>query len=182
VSHKRVIALDLGEKRIGVAVADSSRVLAMPWAIVERQSDYEATYLAIRDVLEDIDIDFIVVGLPVSLSGKLNQAAERISDDANKLLGFFDTKWVFWDERNSSKEAFSLLRGAKSMSEDISTRHSRQNSTGKSPTVKSRDGSGSEMSTRKNTFLQGKSSGYPKTRIDDKAAAVILQSYLDAFR
>ncbi len=193
--HKRLVALDLGEKRIGVAVADSNGLLAMPWAIVERQTSHEATYLAIHEVLEGLEIDCIIVGLPISLDGQKNQAAEHIADEAQKLLVFFGVGWKLWDERNSSKEALSLLKGARRMSGFTTQKGSV--SAGKSPANNSQLPDATGMLSGKNTpgerrGAAGKASisgggkrkrtKYEKTRVDDKAAALILQSYLDSLR
>jgi|GEM_PF-6738545 len=208
MAYGRVVALDLGEKRIGVAVSDSNRTLAMPWAIIERQPSYKATYENIRKSLEDIEISLVVVGMPLSLDGKEHRAAENVHSETENLVKLFNADWLFWDERNSSKQVTSLLYQVREKPEQITDqpKADKQKPVAKySRYMKSAKSQNSEDPSSKNIsrwqdatsegllpdsgsyelFPVGKPhSKFRKKvqRIDDKAAAIILQSYLDATR
>jgi putative Holliday junction resolvase len=71
----RVLALDLGARRIGVAYSDSRRTLASPWGVVERSGDPARDHRAVVDVINEVEAGSVVVGLPLSLSGKTGPAA-----------------------------------------------------------------------------------------------------------
>ncbi len=211
MAYGRVIALDLGEKRIGLAVSDSNRTLAMPWAVIERQPSHIATYENIRKSLEDIEVSLIVVGMPLSLDGKEHRAAENVHSETKNLVELFNVEWLFWDERNSSKQVTSLLHQVRDKPEritdkakiDYSESSVKYSERTQSAELESNDGfmvlssknsfrrqQGSSSNTlRDETGYGSFSAGKPHSkirkraqRIDDKAAAIILQSYLDAMR
>jgi putative Holliday junction resolvase len=71
-----VVALDLGARRIGVAYSDSRRTLASPWGMVERSGDPARDQAAVVAAIEEIEAGTVVVGLPLSLSGKSGPAAQ----------------------------------------------------------------------------------------------------------
>jgi putative Holliday junction resolvase len=72
----RVVALDLGARRIGVAYSDSRRTLASPWGMVERSGDPARDQEAVVEVIGEIGARTVVVGLPLSLSGANGPAAQ----------------------------------------------------------------------------------------------------------
>jgi putative holliday junction resolvase len=71
----RVLALDLGTRRIGVAYSDSRRTLASPWGVVERSGDPERDRKAVVEVINEVEAGSVVIGLPLSLSGATGPAA-----------------------------------------------------------------------------------------------------------
>ena len=72
----RVVALDLGARRIGVAYSDSRRTLASPWGMVARSGDLARDHAAVVAVLDEVEARTVVVGLPLSLSGGRGPAAQ----------------------------------------------------------------------------------------------------------
>ncbi len=72
----RVAALDLGSRRIGVAYSDSARSLASPWGTIERSGDPARDRAAVVDAVREMDAVAVVVGLPLSLSGRVGPAAQ----------------------------------------------------------------------------------------------------------
>ena len=76
VESGRVVALDLGARRIGVAYSDSRRTLASPWGMVERSGDLARDHAAVVAVLDEVEARTVVVGLPLSLSGGRGPAAQ----------------------------------------------------------------------------------------------------------
>ncbi|MGV8082414.1 MAG: Holliday junction resolvase RuvX [Coriobacteriia bacterium] len=100
----RVLGLDIGEKRIGVAVSDPSGRVATPLAVldaVETMRDGGE----LRRIIEDYEIETIVVGLPLSLDGTEGSQAEAVRRAARRLARFLPVPIEYGDERLSSVEA-----------------------------------------------------------------------------
>lgn len=81
----RALGVDLGERRIGLALSDPSRTVASPHDVLRRSGDREADRRAIVDAARAADAGVIVVGLPLSLSGKVGPAARSALDEVEAL-------------------------------------------------------------------------------------------------
>ncbi len=105
----RVLALDIGEVRVGVAVSDASGTLASPVAVLPAQEvlSHARTF---RRVLEDYEPDLLVCGLPKTLAGEEGPQAQRIKEQANQIAAACGLPLEFSDERLSSAEAKRILR------------------------------------------------------------------------
>ncbi len=103
-SQKRLLGLDLGDKRIGIAVSDEMGWMAHAVETLERTT-LEKDLLAIDKWLQHYGITKIVVGVPRSLSGKITPQTQKVLD----LIQIFKQKWTIpieeWDEWFSTKEA-----------------------------------------------------------------------------
>jgi putative Holliday junction resolvase len=111
----RVAALDLGARRIGVAISDSGRTLASPWGTIERSGDAEADRRAVLDAVREVEASLVVVGLPLSLSGEAGPAARAALDEAASLRALFEPLGVAVetvDERFTTVEAERSLAAA----------------------------------------------------------------------
>jgi putative holliday junction resolvase len=105
----RILALDVGSKRIGVAVSDPLGITAQGLETIQRQNkrrDLEA----LREVLAKYEVREIVVGLPLRLSGAEGTQSERMRQFADVLHSHFGLTVHLWDERWTSTEANRLLR------------------------------------------------------------------------
>ena len=90
----RVVGIDLGERRIGVSVSDSQRVLATPHSVIARSGDLGADHRAIAAVVSEFGAGLVVVGLPLSLAGDRGPAASAAAAEAAVLgskLGFLSS-------------------------------------------------------------------------------------------
>ncbi len=105
------LALDVGEKRIGVAVSDETETLASPRTIIRRTSTAAALEAVARLVAES-GAEVVVVGLPVSFDGQLHGQARAIQTFAAKLRERIAQPVVFADETLSSVRAEEALRAA----------------------------------------------------------------------
>ena len=105
----RVLALDIGEVRVGVAVSDPGARVASPVCVLPAQEvlAHAATF---RRVLEDWEPDLLVCGLPRTLAGEEGPQAERIRAQAEKIARSCGLPLEFADERLSSAEAKRILR------------------------------------------------------------------------
>ncbi len=111
----RVLGLDLGAKRIGVACSDSGRLLASPWGTIERSGDPERDRDAVVDAVRDAHVGVVVVGLPLSLSGARGPAARAALGEAEALRNRLEPLGVrveTADERLTTVEAQRSLRAA----------------------------------------------------------------------
>lgn len=107
----RVLALDVGSKRIGVAISDELGITAQGLETIQRQNrrrDIEA----LRQLLAKYQVKEVVVGLPLRLSGAEGTQAEKMRGFAGLLQSEFGVTVHLWDERWTSTEANRLLREA----------------------------------------------------------------------
>ena len=95
----RVIGIDLGSKRIGVAVSDSDRALALPSTVIQRSGDRARDHRAIAAIVEEYEAAQVVVGLPLSLDGSMGPAAQAASDEAEELAAALPVPVELYDER-----------------------------------------------------------------------------------
>jgi putative holliday junction resolvase len=138
---RRVLGVDWGTRRLGLAVSDPTGTLASPHGIVERGDDPDADRRAVVEAARAVDAGRIVVGLPRSLSGREGPSAGAARAEAAALadLAGPDLPVEVHDERFSTVTAEQLTRG---------TRRRRAR----------------------------------RRPVDDAAAAVMLQSYLESRR
>jgi putative holliday junction resolvase len=109
----RVLALDLGSKRIGVASSDTTRTLASPVVVLLRRGVVTEDHKAIAAIVEEYEADTIVVGLPLSLNGSEGKAAQLIRTEFVQLQALFEPMGiavVVHDERFTTTTAHANLR------------------------------------------------------------------------
>lgn len=100
----RIIGLDLGTKRIGIALSDPQAVIAFPLTVLERTS--EAKDLEeISRLVQEHGVERVVVGLPRSLDGSLGKEAARVQSFIDKLSRHLPSPVESWDERLSTVAA-----------------------------------------------------------------------------
>lgn len=107
----RSMGLDIGDKRIGVSLSDSSRTLASPLTTIMRNSDEQA----ISDIMELVikyQVDQIVIGLPYLLNGNIGRQACKVMEFKEKISQSIEADFVMQDERLSSVSADQRLREA----------------------------------------------------------------------
>lgn len=110
----RIVGLDVGARRIGVAVSDATGTLARPSGVITRSgSDDAAVRLVALEIArlaaEDDGVAAIVVGLPRRLDGSANEMTARVLAFAEHLRAASGLPVVLQDERLSSREAESRL-------------------------------------------------------------------------
>ncbi len=103
------LALDIGEKRVGIAVSDATGTVAMPVKVMPAQ-EVAALSKSFRYLVEDYEPDVLVCGRPVSLSGETGPQAARVEAVAQRIAASLDIPLAFVDERLSSAEAKRILR------------------------------------------------------------------------
>ena len=102
----RILALDVGDRRIGVALSDPTGLLATPLTTISRGRSDTQTVLGLA---AEHDVTEIIVGLPLTLAGRRGEQAERVADFAEALSDRADVPVRHVDERYSSVQAERLL-------------------------------------------------------------------------
>ena len=105
----RVVGLDLGTRRIGVAVSDSGGVLATPYSVIERTGDERLDRDRIAEVVRELEAGAVVVGLPLSLDGSRGPAATAALAQVDALRETLEVPVEVHDERLSTVSAHRTL-------------------------------------------------------------------------
>ena len=110
----RVLGIDLGSRRIGVALSDPTRTVASPLEVLERQRNRADDHRAIFALAREHNADVVVVGLPLSLSGDTGPAARGVLDEVAEMKAEAGTITVeVFDERLTTVTAERSLREAR---------------------------------------------------------------------
>ncbi len=136
----RVVGVDLGTRRVGVAVSDDRAMVATPHAVLPRSGDADADRQALVTVVRELRADLVVVGLPLSLDGTVGPAARWAAEEVDALAPLLDVPVELHDERLST------------------------------------------VTARRSPPGRGRGPGRSRRPVDDQAAAVMLQSWLDGHR
>lgn len=95
----RALGIDLGTRRIGVALSDSAGSLATPYEVVARSGDRARDHRRIAALAEEAGVECVVVGLPLSLDGSTGPAAQAALAEADELADATGLPVEMWDER-----------------------------------------------------------------------------------
>ena len=133
----RILGVDYGERRIGLALSDPFGIIAKPLTVIDRKKtpDYLS---AILETAKEKDVNKIVVGVPFTLKGEHSKQTDIVKNFIDELFTLGKIQIIPIDERLSSVAAERSLR------------------------------------------LQGVKTGHEKGSVDETAAAIILQEYLDS--
>jgi putative Holliday junction resolvase len=104
----RILGLDVGSKRIGIAISDELGWTAQGMKTVHR-SKGESDLGKIRDIAREYEVEKIVVGLPTNMNGSLGPQAEMALGFVQGLREILDLPIITWDERLSTAEATKML-------------------------------------------------------------------------
>jgi putative Holliday junction resolvase len=108
-THPRVLGLDVGSKRIGLAISDLLGITAQGLETLQRQNK-RLDFGHLEKVIRDYEVTEIVVGYPLRMSGAEGIQAEKMQGFAEELHRRFQLPVHLWDERLSSAQANRLLR------------------------------------------------------------------------
>jgi putative holliday junction resolvase len=106
---RRVLGLDVGSRRIGIAVSDPLGITAQGLETLQRRNK-RADLAALERVIREYEVREIVVGLPLRMSGAEGTQSDKMQEFANDLRKRFRLPVHLWDERLTSAEANRLLR------------------------------------------------------------------------
>ena len=106
----RVLALDLGAKRIGVAVSDDAGRVATPIMVLERHKDRPRLHREIADLIVEWEADLLLLGLPIDLTGAVGPAAAGVLAERDELAAVVGVPVEVHDERLTTRIADRALR------------------------------------------------------------------------
>lgn len=109
---KRMLGLDVGARRTGVALSDPTGAIASPLTTLPRRDDDAQNLDAITALAREHEVEAIVVGLPVSLDGNLHGQGREIAAFIEQLRGVSPVPVAEWNEQFTTAEAERLLRQA----------------------------------------------------------------------
>ena len=95
----RALGIDLGSKRIGVAVSDDGGTVATPLEVVARTGDRRRDHRRLVGLAEEWEVGVLVVGLPLSLDGSVGPAAQGVLDEVEALRDVSPVPVATYDER-----------------------------------------------------------------------------------
>jgi putative Holliday junction resolvase len=101
----RCLGLDLGSKRIGVALCDPDERVATPLTVVQRGASRNDDHAKIRALVAEYEAQAVVVGLPLNLQSKVTAAAQSAIDETEQLRTALDVPVHLHDERLTTKTA-----------------------------------------------------------------------------
>ena len=103
----RLIGIDPGKKRVGIAISDENKIVATPYKTVIKK-DYSNFLAEIKKIVLENNIKGIIVGNPVNMDGSASPSSQSAKDLALKLSKDVTKNITMWDERLSSEGAFNL--------------------------------------------------------------------------
>ena len=109
----RALGIDLGTKRIGIAISDSARTLATPFEVVQRTGDRARDHRRLAELAVEAEATVVVVGLPLSLDGSRGPAALAAVDEAEELQAAVGVSVELFDERLTTVSADRSLMAMK---------------------------------------------------------------------
>ena len=106
-SNARLIGLDLGTKRIGIAICDDKRKIASPYKTIEYKN---MNYLVneLKNIIKENNIFAVIIGNPINMDGSFGKSAQSINDKAKVIEKELDLIIAMWDERLSTSGAFNI--------------------------------------------------------------------------
>ena len=103
----RLMGIDPGRKRVGIAISDENKIIATPYTTIIKNK-YSDFVKEIIKVVEENQIKGIIIGNPINMDGTASQSSQSAKDLAMNLSKDVTENVTLWDERLSSQGAFSL--------------------------------------------------------------------------
>jgi putative Holliday junction resolvase len=107
----RLLGIDFGERRVGLALSDPSGTIASPLETVRRRSGKRMPLAALERVAREYDVDRVVVGLPLDLAGRETEWCSEVRAAGDELARRLDIPVSYMDERLTSVRAEKAVRG-----------------------------------------------------------------------
>ena len=103
----RLIGIDPGRKRIGIAISDENKIVATPYTTIIKEN-YSDLISQIKKIIKEFHIDGIVIGNPINMDGSEGPSSQSAKDLAKNISKDITENVTLWDERLSSEGAFNL--------------------------------------------------------------------------
>jgi putative holliday junction resolvase len=116
----RILSLDYGEKRIGLAITDRQNKIALPFGMIENNDSAGENILKL---IKENDIGRIVIGRPVNLKGQPGYQAEVVDVFVSNILKTYELPISIVDERFTSKISSNIISGSHNARKDVRNRN-----------------------------------------------------------
>ena len=103
----RLMGIDPGRRRIGIAISDENKIVATPYTTIVKKN-YTGLVSEIKKIYAEHQIEGIIVGNPINMDGSEGKSSQSASDFCKNLSNNITIPIVMWDERLSSQAAFNL--------------------------------------------------------------------------
>lgn len=110
-AHRRILAIDYGSRRMGLAVSDPLGITAQGLETLERRNK-RSDFARLEKAIREHQVREIVLGHPLRMSGEQGAQSEKVAEFAEELRRRFELPVHLWDERLTSAEANRILREA----------------------------------------------------------------------
>ena len=105
----RIVALDVGDRTIGVAASDELGIIANPVRTIRRGASVKADLREVDALLAELEASEVVVGIPLDAEGEEGPQAAKVKDFSERLAKRLRIPVIYWDERFSTAEAEETL-------------------------------------------------------------------------
>ena len=109
-TNKRILGIDYGNRRVGIAISDEIQLTAQPHKLLIREND-ENLISDIKEIIHSHNIEKIVIGLPVLLDGSHSSQTKKTRKFISRIRQSSDLPIEKWEERLSTIEAGKILTG-----------------------------------------------------------------------
>ena len=103
----RLLGVDPGKKRVGIAICDENKIIATPYTTIIK-NNFSELLIQINKIIKENDVKGIIIGNPINLDGTNSQSSQSAKDLAINLSKNITIPIAMWDERLSSRGAFNL--------------------------------------------------------------------------
>ena len=103
----RLLGIDPGKKRVGIAISDENKIIATPYTTIIK-NNFSNFLEQINKIISENDIKGIIIGYPINMDGSPSQSSQSAKDLAINLSKNISIPITMWDERLSSRGAFNL--------------------------------------------------------------------------
>ena len=104
----RILGLDVGDRRIGVAISDPMHIIASPLSVIDRK--VEPNYIGvIQKIIDEKEVEALVIGLPLTMKGTASSQTEKVNEFTDEIRQSIGIPIYNVDERLSSKTAENAL-------------------------------------------------------------------------
>ena len=107
LNTSRLIGLDLGSKRIGVAICDENQKIATPLKTIKK-SKFADLINELEDIIKENNIKGIIIGNPINMDGSIGKSSQSVNDVSKTISKEINLPVSLWDERLSTVGAFKL--------------------------------------------------------------------------
>ena len=103
----RLMGIDFGDVRIGIALSDPLQIISQPFRVIPNNDN---TISEIQNIIKTEEVENIILGLPLNLEGEDTKKTLEVREFAEILISNIDVPVIFWDERYTSVEANEKLK------------------------------------------------------------------------